>query len=137
MRCDIPASTTLALIALPMDSAGFRSSGSTRVSFLVTRGNLRLESRSWRKSTHLSLFLSFSLFLSAHLSHLHSPYPVSAPRGLSRSGTSPKRRIDTEIFSVERREEEVGVLDGQQCLELVRRDRNRFVYSERLASLFG
>lgn len=133
MRCDIPASTTLALIALPMDSAGFRSSGSTRVSFLVTRGNLRLESRSWRKSTHLS----FSLFLSAHLSHLHSPYPVSAPRGLSRSGTSPKRRIDTEIFSVERGEEEVGVLDGQQCLELVRRDRNRFVYSERLASLFG
>lgn len=133
MRCDIPAPTTLALIALPMDSAGFRSSGSTRVSFLVTRGNLRLESRSWRKSTHLS----FSLFLSAHLSHLHSPYPVSAPRGLSRSGTSPKRRIDTEIFSVERGEEEVGVLDGQQCLELVRRDRNRFVYSERLASLFG
>lgn len=103
--CDaIPAPTTLALIALPMDSAGFRSSGSTRNS---DEGQLSRDTRESPlgklEKIHTSLSFFFSLSLSAHLSHLHSPYPVSAPRGLSRSGTSSKRRIDTEIFSVEGR----------------------------------
>lgn len=65
--CDaIPAPTTLALIALPMDSAGFRSSGSTRNS---DEGQL---SRDTRESplgklekihTSLSFFFSLSLHI--------------------------------------------------------------------------
>lgn len=65
--CDaIPARTTLALIALPMDSAGFRSNGSTRNS---DEGQL---SRDTRESplgklekihTSLSFFFSLSLHI--------------------------------------------------------------------------
>lgn len=65
--CDaIPAPTTLALIALPMDSAGFRSSGSTRNS---DEGQLSRDTREspLGKLEKIHTSLSFSLSLSLHI----------------------------------------------------------------------
>lgn len=53
--------TTLALIALPTDSVGFRSTRSKGQLSRDTRENLHLESWSWRKSTRLSFAPAFPL----------------------------------------------------------------------------
>lgn len=53
--------TTLALIALPTDSVGFRSTRSKGQLSRDTRENLHLESWSWRKSTRLFFAPAFPL----------------------------------------------------------------------------